>query len=97
MTHETEIYLNAINACVEIVFSRTRRIPATHWEPAEGGEIELEEVWVTRVSGVTYDLDRSEIDSGWLETLDSAAWDAVEADLYDELHDTATYHEDHYV
>ena len=97
MKYETELAIGNMEACVEITFSRSDRIRATHWEPAEGGEIDLDNVEVTKVSGATYDLDRDEISDSWLQLLDDQAWDAVEDSpiIYDSLHDVANYYEDH--
>lgn len=96
MTYETTIQLNAITACVEITFIRTPPIAGTFLDPPEGKEIEILDVWVTKVSGVTYDLERHEIDDGWKNFLDDAAWDEVHnSSIFDILHEVAD-NEDHY-
>jgi len=91
MTYETDLQIGNIFLCVEITFTVTPVIRATYWEPAEGGEIEIENVTVTKVSGATYDLDRHEVTNGWLYLLDQSAWDMVEDNhgLYEVLHDIA--------
>jgi hypothetical protein len=98
MNHETEITLGNMELCIQIEFSVTPYIPATYYDPPEGGEIEIDDVWVSKVSGATYDLDRHEIDDGWLKTLDKEAWDAVFRcnDIFYTLQDIAAYYEGHY-
>jgi hypothetical protein len=97
MNHETEITLGNMELCIQIEFSVTPYIPATYYDPPEGGEIEIDDVWVSNVSGGTYDLDRSEISIDWLEILDEQAWDAVfrDNDIFYTLHDIASYYEAH--
>ena len=88
-SYDTTLYLNAIEADVTIYFERDRFYPATYDSPAEGGEIEVISVEVTRLIGCTYDLQRSEVES-WSEDLDRYAFDSADCQLdFFELHEYA--------
>jgi len=56
---------NEIEICVE--YSITGLSPATYWDPAEGGEVEIIKAWI-EPGGKDYDISDDENEK-WSETI----------------------------
>lgn len=87
--YETDIEIRGMGLTIEIEFSRAPLIPACGFDPPEGGDIDLLNVYVVRVVGETYELRRWGME-GWEEDLDRLATTYVYAYIgIGELHDFA--------
>ena len=73
----------------EVFYTGTEYRPATYFEPAEGGELEMEEIFIEGVevseviSDSVLEMIRSKLEASLDEDLQSAAEDAAEGRAFD--------------
>jgi len=80
MTYYTDIEANDLVLGIEVEYRVTPRIPATRLDPPEGGEIEIDSVYVMTVEDHGGCKERRDIGQRAV-ALDQLAWDTVDEDF----------------
>lgn len=79
LTYEFEADVGPVVLTIAIEYDFLPGEAGDYWNPPVTDSVEICGVYVTSVSGGTYDLTPDEIDIGWLNDLNELTWRWVEA------------------